>query len=81
MKCKDCGRTMALVMTDRTTGRWLNCKGEVVEKAWVCRCQQHCVSGPMHGSPVWSPALTLMPSASVCHAAISGALRLLDLRR
>ena len=89
MKCKDCGRGMKLVMTETTRGRWLipsrstlgavtASKKPVTEKAWVCLCKQHCVSGPMHSAPVWNPALSLMPGGSVCHAGIWGALRLLD---
>lgn len=81
MKCKDCGRPMTLVMAERSTGRWYDCKGEVIESAWVCvstpGCRQHCVSGPMHSEPVWHPALSLTPD-SKCHAAIWGALRALD---
>ena len=37
-----------------------------------------CGRGSMHSAPVWTPVLTLMPCISVCHAGISGALRLLD---
>jgi hypothetical protein len=69
---------MALVMTMRGQP-WNNVPaGQAVEEGWVCACLNYCVAGNVHGSPVWNPALTLIPSDSTVHAAISGAVSLLQ---
>jgi hypothetical protein len=59
--------------------KMINVGGTQHETGWVCICRNHCVDGPMHGAPIWHPMLSLLPSASVAHASIWGALRILDL--
>lgn len=78
MKCNKCGLSMALVLTEN--GRpWSNVRPgtKCVEKGYVCACKNYCVTGDMHGDPIWWPALTLVPSDSSVHAAIWGAINLL----